>query len=147
VLLEQAMRALWAPLDRVDAARPDPSWRSSSINPDGIVLSWHCPFEVRATVGTAAPLRRLPVRWRALTLVVLQDLFGAGLVSDDTMPEAASRLFSRVAPTPYLTQKQVSGITKGMIPVDRGKRRVQRLSKIPVHRSSGNFVADRADYG
>ncbi len=138
--LEQAIRTLWAPLDCMDAARPVLAlWLDQP--------GWHCPFEVRPVVGTAAPLRRLPVRWRALTLVVLQDLFGAALVSNGTMPEAASRLFSRVAPTPYLTQKQVSGITKGMIPVDRRKRRVQRSGSRPVHRSSGNFEAERADYG
>ena len=63
-----------------------------------------------AAVDTLALLRRLPVRWRALTLVVLQDLFGAALVSDGAMPEAASSLFRRVAPTPSLSQERASGI-------------------------------------
>lgn len=139
-LLEQAIRTLWAPLDRVDAARPVLAlWFDQP--------GWHCPFEVRATVGAAAPLPRLPVRWRALTLVVLQDLFGAALVSDGTMPEAASRLFRRVAPTPYLSQKRVSEISKGMIPVDRDKRGIQRSGMSQVHRTSGNFEAGRADFG
>jgi hypothetical protein len=138
--LEQAIRTLWAPLDRVDAARPVLAlWFDQP--------GWHCPFEVRAVVGTPAPLRRLPVRWRALTLVVLQDLFGAALVSDGTMPEAASRLFRRAAPTPYLRQERASSISKGVPNVDHGKRGVQRLSKSPVHRLSGNFEGERADFG
>lgn len=138
--LEQAIRTLWAPLDRMDAARPVLAlW----VDQPG----WHCPFEVRAVVGTPAPLRRLPVRWRALTLVVLQDLFGEALVSHGTMPEAASRLFSRVASMPYVSQKRAPGISKGLPPVDPGRRGVQRLSKSPVHRSSGNFEAERADFG
>ena len=96
--LEQVIRTLWAPLDRVDAARPVLAlW----VDEPG----WHCPFEVRAAVGTPAPLQSLPVRWRALTLVVLQDLFGVALVSDGTMPEAVSRLFRRTAPTPYLSRE------------------------------------------
>lgn len=137
---EQAIRTLWAPLDRVDAARPVLAlWFDQP--------GWHCPFEVRAVVGTPAPLRRLPVRWRALTLVVLQDLFGAALVSDGTMPEAASRLFRRVAPTRYLSQERASAICKGMSHADRSKRGVQRLSKSPVHRLSGNFEGERADFG
>lgn len=112
---EQAIRTLWAPLDRVDAARPVLAlWFDQP--------GWHCPFEVRAVVGTPAPLRRLPVRWRALTLVVLQDLFGAALVSDGTMPEAASRLFRRAAPSRHLSQEQASGICKGMPYADRQTR-------------------------
>jgi len=138
--LEQAIRTLWAPLDRVDAARPVLAlWFDHP--------GWHCPFEVRAVVGTPAPLRCLPVRWRALTLVVLQDLFGAALVADGAMPETASRLFRRVAPTPYLSQERASGISKGMPPADRGRRGVQRLSKSPVHRLRGNFAGERADFG
>lgn len=138
--LEQAIRTLWAPLDRVDAARPVLAlWFDQP--------GWHCPFEVRAAVGTAAPLRRLPVRWRSLTLVVLQDLFGAALVSDGTMPEAATRLFRRAAPMPYLSQERGAGIRKGKLPVDRSRRRVQRLSKSPVHRLNGNFEGERADSG
>lgn len=138
--LEQAIRTSWAPLDRVDAARPVLAlWFDQP--------GWHCPFEVRAVVGTPAPLRRLPIRWRALTLVMLQDLFGAALVTGGTMPEAASRLFRRVAPTPYLSQERASGNSKGMPHADRGKRGVQRLSKSPVHRLSGNFEGERADFG
>ncbi|SDI62224.1 TniQ protein [Salipiger marinus] len=138
--LAQAICTLWAPLDRMDAARPVLAlWFDQP--------GWHCPFEVRAVVGTPAPLRRLPVRWRALTLVVLRDLFGAALVSDGTMPEAASRLFRRVAPTPYLSQERASGISKGMTHAARGNRGVQRLSKSPVHRLSGNFEGERADFG
>jgi len=130
--LEQAIRSLWAPLDRVDAARPVLAlWFDQ---PD-----WHCPFEVRAVVGTATPFQSLPVRWRALTLVVMQDLFGAALVSDGTMLEAASRLFRRVAPTPYLSREKASCASKGMPPVGRGRRGVQRLSKSSVHRLSRNF--------
>jgi len=108
--LEQAIRSLWAPLDRVDAARPVLAlWFDQP--------GWHCPFEVRAVVGTPAPLRCLPVRWRGLALVVLQDLFGDALFSDGTMPEAASRLFRRVAPTPYLSQERASAPAKECPPM------------------------------
>lgn len=138
--LELAIRTFWAPLDRVDAARPVLAlWFDQP--------GWHCPFEVRAVVGTPAPLRCLPVRWRALTLVVLQDLFGAALVSDGTMPEAASRLFRRVAPTPYLKQERAPGISKGVPPTHQGRRGIKQSSKSPVHRLSGNFAGERADFG
>jgi hypothetical protein len=98
-------------------------------------------------VGTHAPLQHLPVRWRALTLVVLHDLFGRSLVSDGTIPEAACRLFRRAAPMPHLDHRQRSGNRMGKSPVDWCNRRVQRLSKSPVHRLSGNFLEERADLG
>ena len=48
--LAQAICTLWAPLDRVDAARPVLAlWFDQP--------GWHCPFEARAVVGTPAPLR------------------------------------------------------------------------------------------
>lgn len=68
--LEHAIRALWAPLDRVGAARPVLAlWFDQP--------GWNCPFEARRAVSTDAPLQHLSVRWRALTLIILGDLFGA----------------------------------------------------------------------
>lgn len=138
--LEQAIRTLWAPLDRVDAARPVLAlWFDQP--------GWHCSFEARAAVGTSSPLQQLPVRWRALTLIILQDLFGAGLVSTTAMPEAARDMFRRAVPVRPRRQGPASGICKGKNPNDGAPQRVQRLSKSPVHRSNGNFAGERADLG
>ncbi|WP_299682829.1 TniQ family protein, partial [uncultured Roseobacter sp.] len=72
VRLEHAIRTLWAPLDRVDAARPVLAlWFDQP--------GWRCPFEARAAVSKEAPFQHLPLRWRALTLIILGDLFGAAL--------------------------------------------------------------------
>lgn len=50
VVLKHAIRTLWAPLDRVDAARPVLAlWFDQP--------GWHCPFEVRGAVGTSFPLQ------------------------------------------------------------------------------------------
>ncbi len=137
--LEDAIFTLWAPLDRAGAARPVLAlWFDQP--------GWHCPFEARAAVGTHAPLQKLPVGWRALTLVVLHDLFGAGLISDGPMPEAACRLFRRAASLPYLSQARATEIRKGKAAAERGRRGVQRLSKSPVHRSNGDFAGERADF-
>ena len=139
-LLERTIRALWAPLDRAGAARPVLAlW----FDQEG----WNCPFEARAAVGAPAPLQHLSVRWRALTLVILGDLFGAAMVPMGTMPEAAARLFRRVAPIPRAPYGRREAIGKGEDPIDIVTRRVQRLSKSPVHRWNGNFEGERADLG
>jgi|TARA_R110002012_G_scaffold319095_1_gene538732 hypothetical protein len=136
--LEHMTRTLWAPLDRVDAARPVLAlWFDQP--------GWNCPFEARAAVSSQAPLQHLSVRWRALTLVILHDLFGEGLGSDADMPEAAQRLFRRAAP--MRPRRQMSAIGKGKLSVDGATKRVQRLSKSPVHRLSGNFLDERGDFG
>ena len=138
--LEHAIRALWAPLDRVDAARPVLAlWFDQP--------GWHCPFEARAAVSRDAPFQHLPVRWRALTLVILGDLFGAELVSDAEMTEASRRLFSRAAAIIPRRQSRWSAKAKEKNPIDRATGRVHRLSKSPVHRLSGNFLDERADFG
>ncbi|MBL4750581.1 MAG: TniQ family protein [Amylibacter sp.] len=91
--LESRIATLWAPLDRPGAARPIFAlWFNQA--------GWCCPSELRVAVGNHAALRQLPVRWRALTLVVLQDLFGSSLSIDAVMPEAARNLFRRAAPRP-----------------------------------------------
>ncbi|WP_254892578.1 TniQ family protein [Roseovarius sp. A-2] len=137
--LEQTIRALWAPLDRMDAARPVLAlWFDQP--------GWNCPFEARGAVSTDAPLQHLPVRWRALTLVILGDLFGAELVFDAEMPETARSLFSRAAPLLPRRQRGPSAIGKGKPPIDGVLVRVQSLSKSPVHRLSGNFLDERADF-
>ena len=137
--LEHDIRMLWAPLDRVGAARPVLAlWFDQP--------GWHCPFEARAAVSTHAPLQHLSVRWRALTLVILRDLFGADLVSDMALPAAAHTLFRRAAPIPRRCLGRAPAIGKGKNPVDGIPGRVQRLSKSPVHRLSGNFLDERADF-
>ncbi len=99
--LERAIRTLWAPLDRDGAARPVLAlWFDEP--------GWNCDFDARAAVGRAAPLQHLPVRWRALTLVILQDLFGPDLVPDDVLPEAALTLFRRAAPMAKRAQNRAT---------------------------------------
>lgn len=138
--LELAVRTLWAPLDRDGAARPVFAlWYDEP--------GWNCPFEARAAVGRSAPLQQLPVRWRALTLVILHDLFGADLVPCAVLPEAALVLFRRAAPLPWLTDGQDLRKGKGKRTIDAGAERVHRLSKRPVHRLNGNFLDERGDFG
>ena len=108
---------------------------------------WNCPFEARAAVGAAAPLQHLSLAWRVLTLVILCDLFGEAMVPMGTMPEAAARLFRRAAPIPRAHYGRREAIGKGEDPIDILTRRVQRLSKNPVHRWTGNFEDERADLG
>jgi len=108
-LLERTIRTLWAPLDRAGAARPVLAlWFDEP--------GWNCPFEARAAVGAPAPLQDLSVRWRALTLVILGDLFGAAMVPVGTMPEAAARLFRRVVPIPRTPGGRSEAISKGEDP-------------------------------
>lgn len=138
--LEQTVRALWAPLDRVDAARPVLAlWFDQP--------GWNCPFEARGAVSREAPLQHLPVRWRALTLVILGDLFGAELVFDAELPEVAQRLISRAAPVFLRRQNKWSTSGKGKNPIDRATGRVHKLSMSPVHPLSGNFLDERGDFG
>lgn len=140
VRLEHAIRTLWAPLDRDGAARPVLAlWFEQS--------GWNCPYEARAAVGSAAPLQHLSVRWRALTLVILHDLFGAELVPGAVLPEAALVLFRRAAPMPWLAQSRDARNRKGKRTIDASAERVHRLSKRPVHRLNGNFAGERGDFG
>jgi hypothetical protein len=116
--LESRITTLWAPLDRPGAARPIFAlWFNQA--------GWCCPSEVRASVGSHAPLRQLPVRWRTLTLVVLQDLFGLSLSDNAVMPEASRNLFRRAAPRPLRMYKGAGRLR----PPVKAQKRVQRLSK------------------
>lgn len=138
--LEHAIRTLWAPLDRDGAARPVLAlWFDQP--------GWNCPFEARAAVGRPAPLQHLSVRWRALTLVILHDLFGADLVPAAVMPEAALILFRRAAPMQWSMQGRSVHTDKGRRMIDADADRVHRLSKSPVHRLNGNFLDERGDFG
>ena len=140
VRLEQAIRTLWAPLDRDGAARPVLAlWFEQS--------GWNCPYEARAAVGGSAPLQHLSVRWRALTLVILHDLFGAELVPGAVLPEAALVLFRRAAPMLWLAQSRDARNRKGKRTIEASAERVHRLSKRPVHRLNGNFLDERGDFG
>jgi len=138
--LEHAIRRLWAPLDLDGAARPVLAlWLDEP--------GWNCPYEARAAVGQPAPLQHLSVRWRALTLVILHDLFGAELVPAAVLPEAALILFRRAAPMQWSVQGRGAQNHKGKRMVDAARGRVQRLSKSPVHRLNGNFAGERGDFG
>ncbi len=120
VRLEQAIRTLWAPLDRDGAARPVLAlWFEQS--------GWNCPYEARAAVGGSTPLQHLSVRWRALTLVILHDLFGAELVPGAVLPEAALVLFRRAAPMPWLAQSRDARNRKGKRTIEASAERVHRL--------------------
>lgn len=138
--LEHAIRTLWAPLDRDGAARPVLAlWYDEP--------GWNCPYESRSAVGRVAPLQYLSARWRALTLVILKDLFGADLVPGAVLPEAALVLFRRAAPLPWFTGGRDLRNGKGKRAIDAGAERVHRLSKRPVHRLNGNFLDERGDFG
>ncbi|MCE8008772.1 MAG: hypothetical protein HEP69_17530 [Aestuariivita sp.] len=140
VRLEHAIRTLWAPLDRVDAVRPVLAlWFEQP--------GWHCPFEARAAVSTDAPFQHLPLRWRALTLIILGDLFGAELDFGAEMPETARWLFSRAVPVLPHRQCLWRRSDEEKRSVDWATGRVQRLSKSPVHRLSENFLDERRDFG
>jgi len=138
--LVHAIRTLWAPLDRDSAARPVLAlWFDQP--------GWNCPFEARAAVGRPTPLQHLSARWRALTLMILQDLFGADLLPGAVLPEAALVLFRRAAPLPWLTNGCDLRNGKGKRVIEAAAERVHRLSKRPVHRLNGNFEGERGDFG
>lgn len=89
--LEKALSTLWAPLDHPAAARPVLAlWFNQA--------GWRCPYEVRHAVGAEAPLGQLPVAWRLVTLLALNDVFGADPRVDGAMPAAAVDLVRRAAP-------------------------------------------------
>ncbi len=111
--LNHGIRTLWAPLDRDGAARPVLAlWYDEP--------GWNCPYEARAAVGRPAPFQHLSVRWRALTLVILQDLFGPDLVPNAVLPEAALVQFRRAAPLPWLTDRRDLRNGKGRRAIDAG---------------------------
>jgi hypothetical protein len=86
--VEKALAIIWAPLDHPAAARPVLAlWFGKA--------GWRCPYEVRHAVGADAPLGRMPVRWRFVTLLALNDIFGVELNVDDAIPDAATRLVRR----------------------------------------------------
>ncbi|WFU07474.1 hypothetical protein QA648_36755 (plasmid) [Rhizobium sp. CB3171] len=58
---------------------------------------WRCPYEVRHVVGAKAPLGQLPVGWRFVTLLALNDVFGADPDEVRTISEIAGRLTRRAA--------------------------------------------------
>lgn len=88
---EKALATLWAPLDHPAAARPVLAlWFNEA--------GWRCPYDVRHAVGADASLGQLPVRWRLLTLLALDDVFGADLGVDGAVPAAAAHLARRAAP-------------------------------------------------
>lgn len=99
ICLEQEICTLWAPLDRPGAARPVLAlWIDQA--------QWHCPYEAREAVGSQAPLQKLSVRWRAITLVILYDVFGTELILNGPMSDAACRLYRRAAPMPFRSPKR-----------------------------------------
>lgn len=86
--VEKALAILWAPLDHPAAARPVLAlWFGKA--------GWRCPYEVRHAVGAGTPLGRIPVRWRLVTLLALNDIFGVEPNVDDAIPAAATRLVRR----------------------------------------------------
>lgn len=89
--VEKALSTLWAPLDHPAAARPVLAlWFNQA--------GWRCPYEVRHAVGAEAPLGQLPVGWRLVTLLALNDVFGTDPRVDGTMSPDAAPLVRRAAP-------------------------------------------------
>lgn len=143
--LEGRVTTLWAPLDRPGAARPIFAlWFNQA--------GWCCPSELRASVGSHAPLRQLPVRWRALTLLVLQDLFGPDLSIDTGMPQAARNLFRRAAPQTvrgyeYSQAKRSAARARrnGKVPgSDDGVRASPEIEQVVVHPLNVSLRDERA---
>lgn len=89
--LENAVSILWAPLDHSGAARPVLALWFNEVG-------WRCPYEARHAVGAKTPLGQLPVRWRFLTLIALNDVFGTDVRSGEEMPSFAAHLVRRAAP-------------------------------------------------
>ncbi|QRG09958.1 TniQ family protein (plasmid) [Xanthobacter dioxanivorans] len=88
---ERAFATLWAPLDDPAAARPALAlWLGAA--------GWRCPYDASHAVGAEAPLGRLPIRWRFITLLALDDVFGIEPRKDGTLSELAARLSRRAAP-------------------------------------------------
>ena len=88
---ERALATLWAPLDHPAAARPVLGlWLSAA--------GWRCPFDARQAVGAEVPLGQLPIRWRFITLLALDDVFGIELRKDGRQLELAAHLSRRAAP-------------------------------------------------
>ena len=88
--VERALATLWAPLDRPTAARPVLAlWFNEA--------GWRCPYEVRHAVGDEAPLGRLSVGWRFVTLLALSDVFGADADGVRAISEIAIRVTRRAA--------------------------------------------------
>jgi hypothetical protein len=83
--IEAAIATLWAPLDDPGAARLALAlWIDES--------GWRCPTEVQHAIGAAAPLGRLPIGWRVVTLIAFHALFELGAAGTD---EPASAYLAR----------------------------------------------------
>ncbi|TIR15662.1 MAG: hypothetical protein E5X33_31100 [Mesorhizobium sp.] len=116
--LEKALATLWAPLDRPTAAR---SVLALWFNEVG----WRCPYEARHAVGAEAPLGQLPTRWRFLTLLALNDVFGSDPRVDDALPSAAVHLARRAAPR----QIRLSNRRPRVQAVKRSSAEYERLAR------------------
>jgi len=89
--LETAFSTLWAPLDDPGAARPVLTlWFDES--------GWRCPSEAQHAIGAAAPLGRLPIMWRVVTLIAAHTVFGLGRETLDAASGPAAILIRRAAP-------------------------------------------------
>ena len=87
---EDAIAALWSPLDDPGASRPVLAlWISER--------GWRTPAETRLTVGWPLPLGLLRVPLRGLTLVAIRELFGDELPALKWARERADWLFRRAA--------------------------------------------------
>jgi hypothetical protein len=89
--LETALSTLWAPLDDPGAARPVLAlWFGES--------AWRCPTEAQHAIGAVAPLGRLPIAWRIVTLIAAHVLFGLGRETLDAASGPAAILIQHAAP-------------------------------------------------
>jgi len=89
--LETALSTLWAPLDDPGAARPVLAlWFGES--------AWRCPTEAQHAIGAVAPLGRLPIAWRIVTLIAARVLFGLGRETLDAASGPAAILIQHAAP-------------------------------------------------
>ena len=115
---ERALATLWAPLDHPAAARPVLAlWLGAA--------GWRCPYDANHAVGAQAPLGQLPIRWRFITLLALDDVFGIEPSKDGRRSELAARLSRRAAPQ----RRQIPSRSSPIREQNRCSAEYQRLAR------------------
>ncbi len=117
---EKALSILWAPLDNPGAARPVLALWFNEVG-------WRCPFEARHAVGAKTPLGQLPVRWRVLTMIALNNVFSTDLRSGEEMPPFATHLVRRAAPRQERLSS--SGRLPQVLPPKRSSAEYEKLAR------------------
>jgi hypothetical protein len=119
--LEEALSALWAPLDDPGAARPVLAlWIDES--------RWRCPTEAQGAIGAPFPLGRLPVGLRIATLVAADAAFGFGDAPLYDASTSAAFLIRRAAPLRSFPERRRTA--RGFVsPARRSPTEYRRLAR------------------